>query len=151
MDTKRDDPRRRPGGFPAPLRLLCLALVASGLLGCAPASSRSLLSLIQTPLHDGQHDEVAERYREKAEEARRLATYHLALAARYRGWQQSPEGAAGTGAGLAAHCEALAHEYERAAQEYEALAAAHRSLAAADAAGATPRLPYDRDPVPGRR
>lgn len=88
--TTSAEPTAEPRGPLGLIRGLCLALSGLLLLGCASTSSRSLLSLVQAPLRDGQHDEVAERYREKATEARRLATYHLALAARYRGWQESP-------------------------------------------------------------
>lgn len=122
------------------------------LLGCAPASKRSLDGLLSEPLSTGQHEVIAERYRDQASEARSLAAYHVALAAKYRSWSgsdaESDVESLQAGAEMVRHCQALAQSYEQVAEEYEALAASHASLAKSP--GATPEreLPYDRTRSP---
>lgn len=130
--------------------LMVVGVVA--LLGCAPASKRSLDGLLSEPLTTGQHEVIAERYREQASETRSLAAYHVVLAAKYRSWSgsnaESDVESVQAGAEMVRHCQALARSYERMAEEYEALAAGHSSLAKSP--GATPErdLPYDRTRSP---
>lgn len=99
-------------------------LIASG---CLAGGGADLERLLRQPISANAHTQIANEYRERAAEARRLADLHEAMAARYR------DGAAGNGPvaeQMAEHCRALGRDYADAAARYDALAANHASLAA---------------------
>lgn len=103
-------------------RFAILAAVAVIVPGCTGSLSTLGQTVLQVPVTVEQHNSLSRSYEERAEDARSLASYHVALAARYR------SSGAGLGEGadeMAAHCEALASEYEVIAARYDALAAGH--------------------------
>lgn len=107
-------------------RWLILAALAAVGPGCTGSLSTLGQTVLKGPVTVEQHNSLSSSFEERAEDARSLASYHVALAARYR----SSGADLGEGADdMAAHCEALANDYEAIAARYDALAAGHSAHA----------------------
>jgi hypothetical protein len=120
----------------APVYRCAVLLITLSALAAACASP-TLERLLGRPVAGEPHEVIAARYRDQADDARELAAYYFALAAR---WRTSEEGDADTRQEMVEQYRALGHQYEQAAARYDALAANHEALAA----GGRPLPPRER-------
>jgi hypothetical protein len=107
------------------------AVLGAGLAiaSCLARTDAALTELLGQPLMTGQHEAIAARYREKAGEARLLASTHVTMASRYHTCQQGGRLSPDLCRAMEEHCRALAADYEDAAARYETLATSHASVA----------------------
>ena len=84
--------------------------------------------LIATAKTAGDHQAIADYYKEQAKEAQAQAEKHKKMAQEY---SMSSIGRQATKTHFHEHCEALVRDYESAAKEYDGLAKAHEEMAKA--------------------